>query len=232
MSKQSRQATEALAREAEQRQLRALLAEQDARHEALAEQDRLRTQQILDQYRQQDARDRLETEAAAIDTYKAEVRAQAVSTVAPALLDFIDGASREAIDRSAALARAKTAEIRAAQTPARLSAEPRRDAQTGRFAPSAPQQPAAEIDPSISLADYAAMRSELGIAERGIEHLGRAPGREKQEFLGHELADGPGFADWRDYTQNQRVFESQLDTKRAVPPGYVRQAAKQSDGWR
>jgi hypothetical protein len=110
--------------------------------------------------------------------------------------------------------------MRAAQAPASPLAEQPQDAQTGRFVPTAPQpqQPAAEIDPStLSLADYMALRGELGMDGRGIDNLGRAPGRERTEFMGHQLEDGSGFADWRDYTQNKQVFSSQLQDKSHTP---------------
>ena len=62
--------------------------------------------------------------------------------------------------------------------------------------------------------------------------LGRAPGRERTEFMGHQLEDGSGFADWRDYTQNKQVFSSQLpDNRRTILPGY-RRSAEPGEEWK
>jgi hypothetical protein len=99
--------------------------------------------------------------------------------------------------------------------------------------PTAPQQQPAETDFStLSLADYMALRGELGMDGRGIDNLGRVPGRERTEFMGHQLEDGSGFADWRDYTQNKQVFSSQLpDNRRTIPPGY-RRSAEPGEEWK
>src|ERR1700733_11020044 len=73
----------------------------------------------------------------------------------------------------------------------------------------------AEAAEPLTMRQYAAMRQNSG-----MDNVGRAPGHERAEFMGHRLEDGHGFADWRDYGSNERVFESQLaDNRRPMPPG-------------
>jgi len=163
-------------------ELRALVAEQDARHAVTEERDRQERQRLFAQFRQELARDRLEAQAQAVE-------AQGEATTA--------------------------------------AVTPPRDQATGRWLPAA-SEPEPEPEPAVdlstlSMAEYSALRGQLGIDKAGVEHVGRAPGHERSEFLGHRIEDGSGFGDWRDYTQNNRVFRSQLpDSKRQTPVGYQR----------
>lgn len=92
------------------------------------------------------------------------------------------------------------------------------------------QVPAQADVADMTLEQYAASRSALGIEGRGIERLGRAPGRERAEYRGHRLEDGSWFPDWRDMSSGNRVFRTQLpDQRRPVPPGYQRQQSGELD---
>lgn len=207
--------------EREDAELKARITALDARVEA---------QQT--EHRNQLAQVRLEREAQELQAYAAQriAAASGVGDIAPAFTRMLrEGQyfTHAATDAAISAAREGTAEMRAAQAPAsRPASEQPRDAQTGRFVPTAPQPQPAETDFStLSLADYMALRGELGMDGRGIDNLGRAPGRERTEFMGHQLEDGSGFADWRDYTQNKQVFSSPLaDNRRSVPPGHRRSA--------
>jgi len=80
--------------------------------------------------------------------------------------------------------------------------------------------PAADVDVAdMTMAEYAQLRGQLGIAGRGEENISRRPGQTQSS--GRGMFDGlPGYVDPR---QSKRVFDSQLpDQRRAVPPGYVR----------
>jgi hypothetical protein len=214
--------------EREDAELKARIAALDARVEA---------QQT--EHRNQLAQVRLEREAQELQAYAAQriAAASAGGDIAPAFMRMLrEGqyTSHAAIDAAISAAREGTAEMRATQAPASLPlAEQPRDTQ-GRWVPQQPIVPEPqEIDPStLSLADYMALRGELGMDGRGIDNLGRAPGRERTEFMGHQLEDGSGFADWRDYIQNKQVFSSQLPDNRSVPPGYARRSAEQGEEWR
>lgn len=105
-------------------------------------------------------------------------------------------------------------------------------------APSGPLPPAEqptvpepqEIDSStLSLAEYIALRAQLGVADHGEQNISRAPGH--SEASGQGLFDGvPGYHDPRQ--ANLRVFDSQLpDNRRSVPPGY-RRSAEPSEEWK
>jgi hypothetical protein len=171
---------------AEQAEARALLelAEQSARHAAVAAEDRAARERMLRNFRDEMDRDRRE---------------------------FM-----------AQQAEATTAAVTPPVTPA--ATQPR-DASTGRWLPAAPQpEPAPEVDLStLSLAEYAALRGQLGIDKAGVEHVGRAPGHERAEYMGHRIEDGSGFSDWRDFTANNRVFRGQLpDQRKPVPVGFIR----------
>jgi hypothetical protein len=167
---------------------RALLAEQEMRHQREAEADRRERDQLLRDFKNEIARDRQVQVQASLDT-------QATPPVTPPVT-------------------------------------PPRDVNTGQWLPQ-PEPGSEPVDPAtLSMEQYAAMRGQLGMDGRGIERVGRAPGHERSEFLGHRIEDGSGFGDWRDYTANGRVFESQLDTRRPVPPGFMRQAAEQGEEYR
>jgi hypothetical protein len=228
MSKRSdRQAAERQA-EREDAELKARIAALDARVEA---------QQM--EHRNQLAQVRLEREAQELQAYAAQriAAASAGGDIAPAFMRMLrEGQyfTHAAIDAAISAAREGTAELGNGPVPASLPlAEQPRDTQTGRFVPTAPQpqQPAAEIDPStLSLADYMALRGQLGVADHGEQNISRAPGH--KEASGQGLFDGlPGYRDPRQV--NQRVFESQLpDNRPTVPPGYLRRDADQNDEWR
>jgi hypothetical protein len=226
MSKRSKGAERQAERE--DAELKARITALDARVEA---------QQT--EHRNQLAQVRLEREAQELQAYAAQriAAAAGVGDIAPAFTRMLrEGQyfTHAAIDAAISAAREGTAEMRAAQAPASPASEQPRDAQTGRFVPTAPQPQPAQTDFStLSLADYMALRGELGMDGRGIDNLGRAPGRERTEFMGHQLEDGSGFADWRDYTQNKQVFSSQLpDNRRSVPPGYARRSGEPGEEWK
>jgi hypothetical protein len=90
-----------------------MLAEQEERFAAQEAATAQRFEQLLAEERNQRAADRLEAEVQVLDNYRAQVVAAAVSSksVAPQLIDFIQGTSKDEIDASAALAVQKTNEI-------------------------------------------------------------------------------------------------------------------------
>ncbi len=179
---------------AEAAELRAALAELEARQEIRAAADRERNRQLLAEFREQTRLDRT------------------------ALL--ADLAEPQPVPQSTAM------------TVPQPTGQPRDE--RGRWLP---QQPEPEPEPpqpgefdlgALSMDDYARLRGELGLDGRGLNNLGRAPGHERQEFLGHQLSDGSGFADWTSFSTGQRVYSSQLpDGSRRVPPGYMRRSAEQ-----
>lgn len=167
MSKQNRNAqadADALAA-IEDAEVRAQLAELDARMEVRQEQDRQHAQRLLDQSRQQLAADRLEAQAEALETYRQRAIAQAARSIAPQFVPFITGSSREEIDAAIDQAKAATAEILAEVA---TSPGQQRD-ELGRFA-SAEQQEADAIDlEHISLEDWARVRGQfIRTSDRGI----------------------------------------------------------------
>jgi hypothetical protein len=119
--------------------------------------------------RQELARDRLEAEAADIEAYRGQVVARAKSSgqVEPQLLAFVQGTSCEEIDRTAALAAEKTAEI-VAELAGQRQGEPTaqaRDERTGRFLPGQPDgQARDERGPPADLTheEYAAAQNGGG----------------------------------------------------------------------
>lgn len=213
------------AAEREDAELKARIAALDARVEV---------QQT--EHRNQLAQVRLEREAQELQAYAAQriAAASAVGEIAPAFTRMLrEGqySTHAAIDAAIRAAREGTGEMRAAPAPASPLAEQPRDAQTGRFAPQQPMVPEPqEIDPStLSLADYIAMRGQLGVADHGEQNISRAPGH--KEASGAGMFDGlPGYTDPR--TVNQRVFESQLpDNRRTIPAGY-RRSAESGEEWK
>jgi hypothetical protein len=62
----------------------------------------------------------------------------------------------------------------------------------------------------MDMSEYSAYRQHIGLDKRGVDNLGRAPGHERQEYLGHRLSDGSGFPSWSDTSANHRVYASQL----------------------
>jgi hypothetical protein len=79
------------------------------------------------------------------------------------------------------------------------------------FWADAVRPPAATPEPvgdpaDMSLEEYTAARSALGIDHLGVQNLGRAPGHERQAFMGHTLEEGSGFPSWRDFSANRRVY--------------------------
>lgn len=187
MSKSSRAAEAA----AEQARLRALLAEQDARHAVVEAQDRAEHERMLNSFRQELARTRLEAQAQALEMPQAEVTPPAQEPVQP------------------------------------------RDERTGRWLPAAPPEPEPEVDlANMSMADYVAMRSQLGVHDAPLAGPSSRPGYTSATNQG--MFDGlPGYTDPR--TANKRVFSATLaDTRRDVPVGFQRPAAsdQQHDEWR
>lgn len=158
-------------------ELHALLAEQDARWQVRQEQDRARTQQILAEAKQQDAKDRLEAEAVQVENYRATAVAQATSskTIAPQFLAFINATSKEGIDAQIEQAKYATAEIVSELVGQGEPTVQSRDEYTGQFIPQQPQVadrhlPAgmyeeeyrAAEDGSLDYATYVRMRDRIG----------------------------------------------------------------------
>jgi hypothetical protein len=165
---------------------RALLVEQEMRHQREAEADRRERDQLLRDFKSEIARDRVAQVAADTALVPAEATPVAVTPVTPP-----------------------------------------RDVSTGRWLPAAPEPASEPVDPAtLSMEQYAAMRGQMGMDGRGIERVGRAPGHERSEFLGHRIEDGSGFPSWQDMSAGNRVFNSQLpDNRRPTPIGYQRQAS-------
>ncbi len=158
----------------EEAEARAQLVAFDARMEIRQQEERQRNQELLNEVQQLRARDRLEAQAEALATYRATVvaQAQASKQVAPQFLEFIDGSSREAIDRAAELAAQKTAEIMAEVAGQQQGGEPTvqaRDERTGRFLPQQPvPQPQVDLE-NISLEEWAKIRSQfIRTSDRGL----------------------------------------------------------------
>jgi hypothetical protein len=169
MSKKNRNGVQdAKALEAfEDAEVRALLAEQEARMEIRQEQDRQRAERLLAEARQQLAADRLEAEAGALALYREQAIAQAAEGVAPQFAPFIIGSTREEIDAAIERAKVATAEIltelAGTGQPATSSVASTQRDELGRFIPGE-QQPAeqsAEIDwEHLSLEDWAKVRGQ------------------------------------------------------------------------
>jgi hypothetical protein len=233
MSRRSDRETEAAERE--DAAVRQRIAALDARMEAAEAARETRQRNLLAQIRLEREADNLH---AAVDDMI--LAAEAEGSIAPAfatMLKNVTFSSREAAQTAIDAAREGSADLasRNAPTPRPPVVPQPRDNQ-GRWlpAPAEPQQQPAEVDlGKLSLAEYAALRAELGMDGRGMDNVGRAPGHERSEFMGHQLDDGSGFADWRDYSKNGQVFSSQLaDNRRNVPPGYVRRDAESGEQWK
>jgi hypothetical protein len=157
--------------EHEELELRGLLAEADARHEVRAELDRRDRERILADAKWELAQDKLDAEIAELDIYRAEVRVRVAGakTVAPQLIEFIDGSTRAEIDRTAALAVQKTSEILAeiAGQQQGEQAVQARDERTGAFIPA---ERAGQIDlTNISFEDWAKVRGQfIKQTDRGL----------------------------------------------------------------
>lgn len=166
---------------AEDAELRARIAELDARWEAREEQDRQRTQQLLTEERYQREQERaqlaLEREPLQLQNYITTRVNQELKDkrIAPQFVDFINGTSKEQVEAQIELAQAKTAEILAevGQMNSQQADRPR-DTRTGRFIPAEPADPylprgitADELtkaqNRSLSMEDYARMRDRLGL---------------------------------------------------------------------
>lgn len=172
MSKASR-AAEAAASDAT---LRALIIEQDARHAVVEAADRREREQMLRDFRNEIARDRLEVQAHALE----------------AQTKVLDGEH------------------------------------TGRWLPAAQSEPEpVPVDvTTMSVAEYAAMRSQLGVHDAPSAGPSRRPGYTQASSRG--MFDGL-YADPRQV--NRMVFHGQLEDRcgRTVPPGYQRPAATEDE---
>ncbi len=156
-------------------ELRALIAEQGARHAVAEEQDRLERQRLFAQFRQELARDRLEAQAQAVEA-EGEATTAAVT--------------------------------------------PPRDTSSGRWLPAALEpEPAVDLS-TLSMAEYAALRGQLGIHDAPSAGPSRRPGHTAATNQG--MFDGlPGYVDPR--IANKTVFRGQLpDQRKPVPVGFVR----------
>ena len=125
-------------------------------------------------------------------------------------------------DRSAQVRASVEAEA-AVETPA---VTPPRDA-GGRWLPAAPE-PEPEPDPAaMTMAEYAALRGQLGVHDEPSAGPSRRPGYTAATNQG--MFDGlPGYLDPR--SANKTVFRSQLEDRRApVPPGFMRRTAEQGE---
>jgi hypothetical protein len=218
MSKESRRTDQAAAETAarEEALTRAFLLEQEERHQAESAAMRQQFEQALAEERNLRAQQRLEAQAEALELYRQQAIAQATSakTLAPQFVPFITGSSKEEIDAKIAQAKASTAEILTEVTPAEQpAAQPRHE--LGRFASAPqPQELTAEQIKAMPWEEYAALRQQASMDQRGIERVGRTPGRGKQSFRGHSLAEGSGFPSWQDFGSNERVYQSQLPDNR------------------
>jgi hypothetical protein len=229
MSKRDRTDRQAAAEDAE---LRARLAAFEDRQEAAEA-----------QHRQQMAQLRLEQEARELQTYAGQriTAASAGGDIAPVFMRVLRAGqytSYAAIDATIDAAREGTAEMSAARQPAgQAPATPPDDRlprdDQGRWLP---QQPAAEQEPAeidysaLTLDQYVALRSQLGVSEAPPAGPSRRPGHTKATNEG--IFDGlPGY---RDPRSNTWVFESQLTENRgkSVPPGYMRRSAEHGDEWK
>jgi len=175
--------------EAEDRLIRVMLAEQEANWEAQHTAYTERMKQKLAEERQQLAQDRLERQAEQLAVYRQQAIAAAVASkeIAPQFVEFITGTSHEEIDAAVDLAKAKTLEILAELAGQQQSEGPLAAYQAAsnelqyaeeqareRGLPqglTAEERQAAE-DGSLSLRDYAALRSRLGIAGRDVGIFG------------------------------------------------------------
>ena len=142
----------------------------------------------LEQERSECAQERLEAEATKLETYRQTTVAAAVSSeeMAPQFAAMITGSSKEEIDAKVEQAKAATAEILAevaGQQPGQTAEQDEQD----QFIPApqsavpddqylppglTPEEQQAAEDGSLSLRDYAALRSRLRLAGRDVGIFG------------------------------------------------------------
>ena len=178
MSEDSTRAAQAAA------EARALLelAEQSARHAAVAAEDRAARERML-----RDFRDEMDRDRRAFMAQQAEAEATNPAVTPPAT-------------------------------------QPR-DQGTGRWLPAAEPEPEPALEPEVdlsalSMAEYAALRDQLGIHDAPSAGPSRRPGHTAATNQG--MFDGlPGYVDPR--IANKTVFRGQLpDQRKPVPVGFVR----------
>jgi hypothetical protein len=170
-------------------ELRALLAEQDARWQARQEQDRQRTQMILSEARNQVAQDKLEAEAVGVENYRKQAIAQATSskTVAPQFLPFGTGSSREEIDAQIERAEYATAELVSELAGQGEPTVQSRDEATGRFIPQQPAAPQPTVSGERGL-PQGMTQEELAAAENGTLDMTTDTRMRDRLGLGHRDA--------------------------------------------
>lgn len=223
MSKNRSNSDDAAALATREAAFRQAISDQDAR---FADRQAASEARIADLYKTAEQRavaDALEREALAVQSYKSQAVAAAVAAkeIAPAFAPLIAGDAPAEIDSAIELAKIATADIVqeiSGQQQEQVAHDGLLRDQHGRFLSSqAPAEQGQLTAEDIARMSPAQVHAALNADHLGADRIGRR---------GQRLETDSGFEeiDWRTRSANARIFDSQLpDTRRPVPPGYMRE---------